>query len=124
MKYDIFISYRRDGGEAMAVLLHDRLQAKGYRVFIDIESLNSGHFNTQLLDVIEECNDVVVILSPNALDRCMNEGDWLRTEVSYALEHKKNVIPFMLRGFEFPEELPEDIVALSMQNGINQVSSI
>ena len=60
-KYDVFLSYRRDGGETMAVLLHDRLVAKGYSVFLDIESLNSGSFNKKLLSVIENCTDVVVV---------------------------------------------------------------
>jgi hypothetical protein len=41
-KYDIFISYRRDGGESMAILLHDRLTQKGYRVFLDIDIIYTG----------------------------------------------------------------------------------
>ncbi|MCL2018497.1 MAG: leucine-rich repeat domain-containing protein [Oscillospiraceae bacterium] len=121
--YDIFISYRRDGGESMAVLLHDRLTAKGFKVFVDVESLNSGNFNTQLLNVIENCKDVVLILSENCLDRCVNEGDWVRAEIAYALKHKKNVVPYMLRGFKFPDTLPEDISEISMQNGVNASSN-
>ena len=34
MKYDIFISYRRDGGDTLAQLIYDRLTARGYRVFL------------------------------------------------------------------------------------------
>ena len=62
MKDQIFISYRRDGGEALAQLLHDRLVAKGYRVFYDIESLKSGPFDEKLYQKIEECGDFVLIL--------------------------------------------------------------
>ena len=36
MKSHIFISYRRDGGEALAQLLNDRLKMLGYEVFYDI----------------------------------------------------------------------------------------
>ena len=42
MKYDIFISYRRDGGDTLAQLIYDRLTDRGYSVFLDIESLRSG----------------------------------------------------------------------------------
>ena len=47
-KYDIFISYRRDGGQETARILRDSLAERGYRVFFDVESLRSGAFNTKL----------------------------------------------------------------------------
>lgn len=40
-KYDIFISYRRNGGEFTAKTLRDKLEDLGYRVFFDVESLRS-----------------------------------------------------------------------------------
>ncbi|MCL2633048.1 MAG: TIR domain-containing protein [Oscillospiraceae bacterium] len=121
--YDVFISYRRDGGESMAILLHDRLTAKGYSVFLDVESLNSGTFNTQLLSVIEKCKDVIVVLSKGCLDRCVNEDDWVRMELAHAFKFKRNVVPFMLRGFEWGDNLPEDISELPLQNGVNSNSN-
>lgn len=53
MKHDVFISYRRDGGEYTAKILRDRLSELGYAVFFDVESLRSGDFNTKLYSVIE-----------------------------------------------------------------------
>ena len=44
LAYQIFISYRRSGGEALAYLLNEKLSALGYKVFYDIESLSSGRF--------------------------------------------------------------------------------
>ncbi len=117
-KYDVFISYRRDGGDQAAKAIHDNLRERGYRVFLDVEALRSGAFNTKLYSVMDECSDVVVVLSPDALTRCANEGDWLRLEVAHALRTGKNVIPVMLRNFEFPASLPPDIDALRMQNGV------
>ena len=117
-KYDIFISYRRDGGEYTAKILRDRLEELGYRVFFDVESLRSGDFNTKLYSVIDECKDFLLILSPNALDRCENQDDWVRCEVEHALQTKKNVIPIMLRGFSFPQTLPDSIEALRYKNGL------
>ena len=117
-KYDIFISYRRDGGESTAKILRDKLSELGYQVFFDVESLRSGDFNTRLYAVIEECQDFLLVLSPGALDRCRNEDDWVRLEIEHALETGKNVIPVMLRGFSFPQVLPESIDALRYKNGV------
>ena len=118
-QYDVFLSYRRDGGETMAILLRDRLAAKGYRVFLDVEGLRSGDFNERLLRVIEGCTDFIVVLSQNSLDRCANKGDWVRREIAHALEKEKNVVPFFLRGFDWPDALPGDIASLPKQNGVN-----
>lgn len=118
MKHDVFISYRRDGGEYTAKILRDRLDELGYAVFFDVESLRSGDFNTKLYSVIEECKDFILVLSPGALDRCRNEDDWVRREVEYALERGKNIVPVMLRGFEFPEVLPSSMEQLRFKNGI------
>jgi len=123
-QYDVFLSYRRDGGETMAVLLRDRLAARGYRVFLDIESLNPGAFNEQLLGVIEHCTDFLLICSKGSLDRCKNNGDWVRREIAHALNNSKNVIPFMLRGFVWPKRLPDDITKLPMQNGVTADSNV
>ena len=84
----------------------------GYKVFYDIESLSSGKFNAKLLEVIDECNDVLVILPPNSLERCVNEDDWLRLEVAYAIRQGKNIIPIMMKGFEWGKNIPEDIKEL------------
>jgi len=121
--HDVFISYRRNGGESMAILLRDRLTSKNYSVFLDIESLNSGSFNTKLLQVIENCTDFVIVLSEGSLDRCVNEDDWVRMEILHALRNNKNVIPIMLRGFEWPQNMPRDIAVLSMKNGVNANSN-
>ncbi len=120
-QYDIFISYRRDGGFNMADSIYQRLINSGYSAFLDIEQLNSGKFNTKLLAVIEQCQDFILILPPHALDRCTNEGDWVRLEVEHAIKCGKNIVPIMLRGFEWPQqdELPESLYDLSNYNGIS-----
>jgi len=119
MAHDIFISYRRDGGEDMAMFLYERLTALGYGVFIDVKELKSGKFDEGLLTEIESCKDFIVICSKNCFDRCKNESDWLRREIAYALKCKKNIIPLTLRGFDdFPSDLPADIEEIRHYNGI------
>ncbi len=104
-KYDIFISYRRSSYD-VANLIATRLNAAGYSVFFDMEKLRSGKFNEQLFDVIDHCTDFVLVLPPSALDRCVNEDDWVRLEVCRAMEKKKIIIPVMLNGFTWPTPMP------------------
>ena len=118
LPYQIFISYRRDGGAETAKHLRDVLTERGYRVFFDTDSLRSGDFNRRLIDVIDACEDFIVILTPGSLDRCANENDWVRIELSRALSKGKNVVPVMSQDFRFPETLPEDIDALRWKNGV------
>ena len=117
-KYGIFISYRRDGGEYTAKILRDKLEDLGYTVFFDVESLRSGNFNKELYSVIENCRDFLLILSPNALDRCKDENDWVRCEIEKALQCEKNVVPVLLRGFTYPEDLPASICDVRYKNGL------
>ena len=48
--YDIFISYRREGGWATAKHLRDILVGKYYWVFFDMNSLKNGYL--RLADVL------------------------------------------------------------------------
>lgn len=118
MKCDIFISYRRDGGDMTAMYIYQALKERGYNVFYDLEVLRAGKFNDALLENIRACKDFVLILSPHALDRCGDENDWVRKEIAEALRQKKNIIPVMLNGFTFPEYLPDEIDDVRYQNGL------
>lgn len=117
-KYDIFISYRREGGEHLGKMLRDSLVEKGYRVFFDVDSLVSGEFNTALYEVIEGCKDFILICTPNSLDRCNNEGDWVCQEIERAMAHNKNIIPILARSFSFPDVLPPSIDGIRWKNGL------
>ena len=118
MANGVFISYRRDGGELGAQLIYEHLVRLGYSVFYDIETMTAGQFDETLLTRIEEARDFVLILSKNALDRCASEADWVRREIAHALKMNKNIIPVMLRGFAFPEDLPKDIAPIRLRHGV------
>ena len=121
--YDIFLSYRRVGGFETAKHLFDLLVRDGYRVSFDIDTLRSGDFDIQLLHRIDQCTDFILILNAGAFDRSIDPAsdrnkDWMRIELAYALEKKKNIIPIMLNGFtDFPDNLPDDIAAVERKNG-------
>ncbi len=116
--YQIFISYRRDGGEFLAGRLSDKLTDNGYEVFYDVESMRSGPFNAQIYEAIEKCSDVLLVLPPKALDRCADEEDWVRKEIEHALKCNKNIIPLLMPGFSFPENMPESIASISFCEGV------
>lgn len=121
--YDIFISYRRDGGFATAKHLYDLLVKDGYRVSFDIDTLREGDFDVALLNRIEECTDFVLIVDKNLFDRTLDpnfnpKNDWVRKELAHALKLKKNVIPILLSGVNgFPAKLPEDVADVVTKNG-------
>lgn len=121
LHYDIFISYRRSSYD-VANLIATRLQSVGYSVFFDMEKLRSGKFNEQLFDVIDNCTDFVVVLPPNALDRCVNEDDWVRLEVCRAMEQKKNIVPVMLNGFVWPKPMPQGMEELEKYQALTASS--
>lgn len=112
-KYDIFISYRRTFFKT-ANLVATRLKNAGFKVFIDTEEMHSGKFDTQLYRHIENCKDFVLILSPGSLDRCNDENDWVRHEIMHALTCKKNIIPLLIDGFEWPAQMPKGMHDLNM----------
>ena len=120
-KYDIFISYRRSGGEDAAKLLAEKLRNDKYNVSFDQDNLGNGDFDKQLLKRIEECEDFILICDANVFDRILDNKDgedWLRVELAKALELDKNIIPVMLSGFNaFPKDLPSDIEKVRFKNG-------
>lgn len=117
-KYDLFISYRREGGDATALFLREKLTQRGLRVFLDIIDLHKGYFDEALLGCIADSRNFLVILSPGALDRCVNQTDWLRQEIAHAIKTHRNIIPVITRGFNFPAELPADIATLPRHQGV------
>ena len=116
-KYDIFISYRRTAFET-ANLLATRLKALGYSVFFDLEEMNQGKFNEQLLFRIEQCKDFIIVLPPDALDRCHNQDDWVRKELLCAMANNKNIIPVLLEGFDWPENMPAGLENLRLYQAV------
>lgn len=119
-RHSSFISYRREGGADIALLVAAELGNRGFPTFIDVKGLGASHFDTQLLKRIEENPNFVVVLSPGALDRCVDADDWLRREISYAIATRRNIVPVMTPGFTFPalDDLPKDMSELPRHNAV------
>jgi hypothetical protein len=85
---DVFISYRRQGGSDLASLIYFALKTKGYKVFLDVQSLRGGKFGENLKTSIQESRNFVLLLTKDALSRCTDEDDWIRLEIEMALKSK------------------------------------
>lgn len=110
-QYDIFISYRRDGGAQYARILQLELEKRGYKVFLDYEELTDGVFGDNIKEAISQAPIFMMVLSAHYLDRCKNEGDWVREEIMLAINQQKNFIPINPDGsFDgIPEDIPSEI---------------
>jgi len=96
----VFISYRRVSVPwALAIFLD--LTQHGYDVFFDYSGIASGAFERVILENIRAKAHFLVLLTPSALERCGNPGDWLRREIESAFDNRRNVVPLMLEGFDF-----------------------
>jgi tetratricopeptide (TPR) repeat protein len=96
----VFISYRRSNFWT-ALAIYQSLYANGYDVFFDYRSIPSGAFAQVITENIKYRAHFIVVLSPSALERCCEPGDWLRREMELALEYQRNIIPLMMEGFDF-----------------------
>lgn len=117
---DIFLSYRRNDGEAEAYLLYKDLISAGYSVFFDHKSLGSGDYEVAIKEEISNARSVLLVLSESSFsDRILDEKDVYRYEIKCALQSKKRLVGFMLESFPgFPEHLPDDIDEVRKQNSI------
>ncbi|XP_026744388.1 sterile alpha and TIR motif-containing protein 1 isoform X2 [Trichoplusia ni] len=122
---DVFVSYRRSNGSQLASLLKVHLQLRGFTVFIDVERLEAGKFDNNLLQSIRQAKHFLLVLTPNALDRCKTDSDrkdWVHRETVAALQSQCNIVP-IIDNFEWPkaEELPEDMRAVCHFNGVRWI---
>ena len=106
---DIFISYRRVDGREHARTIQLALGKEGFQnVFFDYDSMRDGMFNDQILTAISHCKDFILILSPQSMIRCANEGDWVAREIQAAIESGCKIIPVQINDpfTNWPADLP------------------
>lgn len=68
-------------------LLKVHLQVRNFSVFIDVEKLEAGKFDNNLLQSIKQASNFILVLTPNALDRCLNDvecKDWVHRVSFYS----------------------------------------
>jgi len=122
---DVFISYRRSNGSQLASLLKVHLEIRNLSCFLDVDRLEAGKFDNNLLQSIRQARNFVLVLTPNAFDRCMGDDeqrDWIHKEVACALASKCNIIP-VFDNFIMPdpEQLPATMKAVTSYNGVKWI---
>src|ERR1041385_1294837 len=90
----VFISYRRDtAGKLFGRSLKQELTRHGYDVFFDVDSIDAGKWEDQIRKEIPTRDHFLLLLTPNALDRCSDGYDWVCREFELALKSNRNIVP-------------------------------
>ena len=123
--YDIFISYRREGGKNYARVIKPELEKRGFKVFLDFDELKDGKFDQRILDAIDDAPIFMLILSNGCLDRCVNDDDWVRQEILHADRSGKHIVPVEVdKSFrQMPDRVPDDVKTIVGQHQFSQVDS-
>jgi tetratricopeptide (TPR) repeat protein len=119
----VFISYRRTN-VPWALAIFQNLTQSGFDVFFDYSGIASGDFESVIIGNIKARAHFLVLLTPSALERCDEPGDWLRREIETALGSRRNIVPLMLEGFDFgtpriASQLKGKLAALRRYNGLS-----
>jgi len=96
----VFLCYRRTNVYG-ALAIVQNLTKYGYDVFFDFSGISSGAFESIIVEQVRSRAHFLVLLTPSALKRCAEPGDWLRREIEAALDARRNIVPLMLEGFDF-----------------------
>jgi hypothetical protein len=118
----VFISYRREQTAGIAGRIADRLADRLGRdsVFMDVDAIDPGvDFVEAIEQHLSSCAALVCVIGPNWVAATDERGrrrldianDFVRIEVSAALERNVRVIPVLVDGASLPdeEELPEPL---------------
>jgi len=96
-KPKVFISYRRKDGSDLARYIHDHLDKMGIDVFFDVEDLVTGmRFAAVLEKEIINREFFLILVTREALGSI-----WVQREIKVALDHRKRIIPLVIKGFDF-----------------------
>jgi len=119
----VFLSYRRTN-IPWALAIFQNLTQHGFDVFFDYNGIASGDFERVILENIGARAHFLVLLTPSALERCDEPGDWLRREIETAMDTQRNLVPLMLEGFDFvapkiTSQLTGALAGLRHYNGLN-----
>ena len=119
----VFISYRRTNIPWALAIFQDLTQ-HGSDVFFDYEGMSSGDFEQVILENIRSRAHFLLLLTPSAVQRCDEPGDWLRREIETALDGRRNIVPLFLEGFNFStsaisDKLTGKLALVKQYNGLN-----
>lgn len=127
----VFINYRRQDSEGYVGRLYDHLMNhfQPEDIFMDVSDIDPGQdFVKALEDAVADCDVLLAVIGPQWLnladengERRLNQwNDFVRIEISSALNQNKVVIPVLVgqSSMPSPNDLPEDLMTLARRNAI------
>jgi hypothetical protein len=123
----IFINYRRGDDPQAAGRLFDRLQDifEPQQLFLDVDNIAPG---LDFMRVLDERDVVLAVIGKGWIDardaagtrRLDDPDDFVRIEITSALNQGKRVIPVLIGDtpMPHPEELPEALRPLARRNAV------
>ncbi len=131
MAMRIFICYRHEdsAGEALALKTLLKHLRPDFEVFMDVDSIPAGiDFVQRLTDEVQRCDVLVALIGAKWLDardesqnrRLENSNDYVRIEISAALQRDILVIPILLNNTKMPrkDQLPLDLANLPFRSAL------
>jgi formylglycine-generating enzyme required for sulfatase activity len=127
----IFISYRRTDTAGYAGRIYDRLVTHFGQdaVFMDVDTIEAGlDFVEVLQNAVQSCDVLIALIGHRWLEnkdadgkrRLDNPEDFVRIEITAALDRNIRVIPVLVDGESMPysTELPENLKPLARRNAL------
>ena len=127
-KKNIFINYRVHDTAGETGRLVDRLKQhfSEDQIFMDIDKIEPGlDFTKAISKSLESCDIMLAIIGPHWLgvnpadntSRIKNPNDWVKTEISTALQRDIRIVPVLVDGGQLPgaDELPAELQPLLLR---------
>lgn len=110
-KYNFFISYCKADGSEIAGQISKQLIAKGYSVFMDVDTIQIGSDFTKIIaEAIANCDYFIPIITEG-----YNSSSWAKNELSFACTESKGrskkVLPIIMTN-EISPIIEYDILSL------------
>ncbi len=128
----IFISYRRTDSAGYAGRLYDHLDQylDAHSIFMDIDNIPPGEDFVQVIEkAVDQCDTMLVLIGPQWLTAATESGerrlddshDFVRLEISTALQRDIRVIPILVNQASMPrtDDLPTDLQPLTRRNAVS-----
>ena len=107
----LILRYRRKEGRGLelARIIDEAIEMSGYRTFLDFNELKDSKFGPQIIAAIDSAPVFLFVLTEGSLDRCIEEDDWVRNELLYAIAKNKHIVPVNPEGKVRWNDIPKDI---------------
>lgn len=125
MKYDVFISYKRDGGSAWAELLRTILEHKYHlKAFLDVKNMKGGEWTEQLDEDIRNSGNVIMILYKGIGKKIKSDNDIFIQEIEHAKKYNIPIIPFCALDCDFSNIIKSKNIPSVIKNVVSEQHSI